>query len=397
MWFPYAFTNPDETGLQRRRHLLDRYGQVAQLSALIPLLAFQAPFLFRRLKSQFDSPRIRRKAKQRTSPVVERFGALSGKADGTRNSIWNRVAWRLDQELSPGWGTWRVLLVAASWMAWLFVLAVRDTGDGMSRVYLFYTFPTSAVIVVHQNATKIVDVLCEPTEGGYMSDAFHRLPASDQTLWHRRRLPTPSPLPSRSQIPPLPHHPTHPPLPRRTQPLPPRPWSDPPPLLLPPRLLLPELLRPEIAPPKTHPRSRRPPRPARHNLLLNPRHHRPRQNPPKELPPILHRARRSLDLPPPDPLLPRLPPPRLHPRIGLDLCPPDPPTQRLPDQGPILHPRAPSLDLPASNLHHHPSYPFPRKTHLPPRPTHLPRAPDPSDGPSRKAPPQPFHHRQPAR
>ncbi|KAL8901304.1 MAG: hypothetical protein Q9207_005261 [Kuettlingeria erythrocarpa] len=129
MWFPYAFTNPDEAGLHRRRHLLDRYGQVAQWSALIPLLALQVPFLFLRLKSYFNAPRFRAKVKEHASPVVERFGVLSVKTDETRNSVWNRMAWRLDQEVSPGWGTWRVFLVAALWTAWLFVLAVRDTGD----------------------------------------------------------------------------------------------------------------------------------------------------------------------------------------------------------------------------------------------------------------------------
>ncbi|KAI4117611.1 MAG: hypothetical protein LQ341_007657, partial [Variospora aurantia] len=126
MRLPYTFTSPDETQLQRRRYLLDTYGQVAQISALIPLLAYQLHRSLRILKRKLNTIRSVSRAKEHASPVTSNFGRQLAES---QTSSWDRLTWFLDQEVLLGWGTWRVLLVAAFWTMWLFVLAVSGTED----------------------------------------------------------------------------------------------------------------------------------------------------------------------------------------------------------------------------------------------------------------------------
>ncbi|KAI4265144.1 MAG: hypothetical protein L6R35_007188, partial [Caloplaca aegaea] len=126
MRLPYTFTSPDETQLQRRRYLLDTYGQVAQISALIPLLAYQLHRSLRILKRKLNTIRSVSRAKEHASPVTSNFGRQLAES---QTSSWDRLAWLLDQEVLLGWGTWRVLLVAAFWTMWLFVLAISGTED----------------------------------------------------------------------------------------------------------------------------------------------------------------------------------------------------------------------------------------------------------------------------
>lgn len=136
MQFPYSFTSPDEAQLQQRRHLLDTYGRLAQFSILIPLICYCSPSVLRFLQDNVSTIQPSGKTKEHASPVVSRFGEISPGPQQTVTSQWRRVRWLLDDEILPGWGTWRVLLIATLWTVWLFVLAIRDTGDGMS-IFLF--------------------------------------------------------------------------------------------------------------------------------------------------------------------------------------------------------------------------------------------------------------------
>ncbi|KAL8737369.1 MAG: hypothetical protein Q9181_001744 [Wetmoreana brouardii] len=129
MPFLYSFTSPDEAQLQRRRRLLDVYGQSAQLSALIPLLVFQLPLLVRILNGRFLSTWSRYPHKEHASPVVSRFGEQYADPGKSETRRWGRFPWLLDQQVAQGWGTWTVLLTATLWTAWLFVLAIKDTGN----------------------------------------------------------------------------------------------------------------------------------------------------------------------------------------------------------------------------------------------------------------------------
>ncbi|KAL9001059.1 MAG: hypothetical protein Q9188_005550 [Gyalolechia gomerana] len=129
MRFLYSFTSPDEAQLQQRRHSLDIYGQFAQVSILFPLICYHLPSLFRFLQNKFRLFLSPRKTKEHASPFVSSFDESSLAPQQISKSSWPRVRWLLDEEILPGWGTWRVLLIATLWTIWLFLLAIRDTGD----------------------------------------------------------------------------------------------------------------------------------------------------------------------------------------------------------------------------------------------------------------------------
>lgn len=133
MRFLYSFTSLDEAQLQQRRHTLDIYGQFAQVSILFPLICYHLPSLFRFLRTKFRLFLSPRKTKEHASPFVSSFDESSLAPQQISKSSWPRVRWLLDEEILPGWGTWRVLLIATLWTIWLFLLAIRDTGDGMSK------------------------------------------------------------------------------------------------------------------------------------------------------------------------------------------------------------------------------------------------------------------------
>lgn len=132
---PYGFISLDESQLQQRRHLLDFYGQSAQLSAFLVILASQLPSVLGYVLQCRSSPQ--KQGKEHVSPIVSRFEEQSTYTNHDRVSVWRRLNWFLDQHIhlkanGPSWGTWRVLLIASIWNIWLCVLAVNDTGDGMS-------------------------------------------------------------------------------------------------------------------------------------------------------------------------------------------------------------------------------------------------------------------------
>ncbi|KAI4254144.1 MAG: hypothetical protein L6R42_007314, partial [Xanthoria sp. 1 TBL-2021] len=129
----YGFRSLDETQLQRRRHLLDFYGQAAQLSALLVLLSYQIIYVVRLFLQQLR-PSPYKHTKDHASPIVSHFQEQSLDTKQDRISIWRRFNWFLDQDVSwaaksSGWGTWRVILIASIWTIWLSVLAVKDTDD----------------------------------------------------------------------------------------------------------------------------------------------------------------------------------------------------------------------------------------------------------------------------
>ena len=125
----WHFATLDAAQSDRRRELLDSYGQVAQLSALIPLLAFPTTFLIR-----FATQKVKRfrgpAEKEHQSPQVSRFPKTFKYSS---NAWWGRLQWELDEEVFEGWGTRKLWLVGGLWTLWLLVLAIKDTGDGKLR------------------------------------------------------------------------------------------------------------------------------------------------------------------------------------------------------------------------------------------------------------------------
>ncbi|KAL8770222.1 MAG: hypothetical protein Q9209_004064 [Squamulea sp. 1 TL-2023] len=133
MSLPYSFTSLDKAQLQCRRHLLDAYGQFAQFSALLVLVAHQLFFVVRCLLHKIRPSRYEH-GKEHASPGIPHFGERFLEPSPNGNSKWKRFEWLLDQDVSWGaesssWGTWRVLLIATVWTVWLFILAIKNTGD----------------------------------------------------------------------------------------------------------------------------------------------------------------------------------------------------------------------------------------------------------------------------
>jgi hypothetical protein len=123
----WHFVSLDDAQSARRRQLLDSYGQIAQISALIPLLALPITsglrLAFRRAKA---FTRIAKKEHQ--SPQVSKF---PNHFKSPLNAWWSRLQWALDEQIVEEWGTRREWLIAGLWTVWLLVLAMKDTGDGM--------------------------------------------------------------------------------------------------------------------------------------------------------------------------------------------------------------------------------------------------------------------------
>ena len=139
MGFPYHFVNLDKSQLVRRRQLLDRYGQLAQISVIIiVLLSYLVRFAFRYMsKRHFGTRKMNRATKARLSPRTQTFNEPPLKSF---SSHW--LSWVLGEQLVQGWGTRKEWIIAGAWAAWLFVLVVRDTGDGMSGFLESFVFPS---------------------------------------------------------------------------------------------------------------------------------------------------------------------------------------------------------------------------------------------------------------
>jgi hypothetical protein len=131
MW-KFVDLNDEEKALRRQN--LDAYGQVAQLSALIPLLLVLlwsvAKWSGQRFWPHDDilNPPGSPYAKYGRSSVASGLGFRVKRA-------WRRFRWWCADELRLG--TWTVgskgeLLGGMLWATWLAYLCIADTGDGMS-------------------------------------------------------------------------------------------------------------------------------------------------------------------------------------------------------------------------------------------------------------------------
>ena len=124
--YPYHFIDLDKEQLQRRRFLLDNYGQLAQASILLLPLIYQLSVGLRLLVTRFNRQIRYRPVKQHQSPVATRF--RQNQSVGKVWS-WQRLQWWLQDEIAPGWETRKEWLIAGSWTAWLLILIIKDTKD----------------------------------------------------------------------------------------------------------------------------------------------------------------------------------------------------------------------------------------------------------------------------
>ena len=131
--YPFPFLTPEQ--IAHRRVLLDKYGQLAQYSTILPILFIQLSRLVYYILTKFaSSGRI-----GKTEKFVGRERGLEFAENSLVNDVrtrWRRIAWWADGDV--GWwmgGSRRQAIVAAAWTAWLTGLVFWETGDGESDTF----------------------------------------------------------------------------------------------------------------------------------------------------------------------------------------------------------------------------------------------------------------------
>jgi hypothetical protein len=134
MGWPYHLLDLTHEQKHERRLLLDRYGVYAQLSAFVPILAYQ----LYRLAVWVYSERNRSKVKYSAIPSSPTLKRSRASASGTFMGNWRTTIWWLGGEFVQGWPCRGQLIFAGVWTSWLLFLCIHNTGQGM-----FFVFQTS--------------------------------------------------------------------------------------------------------------------------------------------------------------------------------------------------------------------------------------------------------------
>lgn len=161
MAWTYHFVDLTEEDIFKRRILLDRYGLYAQLSALIPILAFQ----LYRLGVWVFSRRQRAKPSYTavsSSPVQKQEREST---NGGLKKWWRSTLWWLEGEVYPEWGLRGHWIVGMAWAFWLLFLVVHKTGEGKSLHVLFYhrQFARKRRVTVWNEGIRGLRGLIKPT------------------------------------------------------------------------------------------------------------------------------------------------------------------------------------------------------------------------------------------
>ncbi|KAJ3579127.1 hypothetical protein NPX13_g1436 [Xylaria arbuscula] len=129
MSWPYQFLDLDTAQKQARRHALDRYGFIAQLSALVPIALF---LLYRLVAWGIARATGSDRGSYATvpnSPVLKRQ-RLS--AVGSWSAHSRRIAWWFGGDvvfLGWNWGPRDQMILGTAWAIWLLTLCVVGTGN----------------------------------------------------------------------------------------------------------------------------------------------------------------------------------------------------------------------------------------------------------------------------
>ncbi|KAI0517852.1 ferric reductase like transmembrane component [Xylaria bambusicola] len=127
MSWPYQFLDLDQAQKQARRHALDRYGLIAQLSALVPV----ALFLLYRLAAwgiaRATGSDGGNYAAVPNSPVLKRHRLSTV---GSWRSRARKLAWWFGDDVVLGWnwGPRDQIILGTAWTIWLLILCVVGTG-----------------------------------------------------------------------------------------------------------------------------------------------------------------------------------------------------------------------------------------------------------------------------
>lgn len=214
MGWTYQFVDLTDAQKQERRELLDKYAWLAQESALVSFLAINCFFFLSwlsRRRQNLGTPDSPRRKEERLGHHI---------AIARVKVIWGQLSWWCGEPVEGGnfyLGLRGEVLATMSWLAWLLVLCVLETGEG-----------------------KILKCVCSS-----LVNATSRLPSSHKTLRHRSGFAVAHALFPGHQITFLASSNPRSAFPRNIQHLPSTPRPRDIDSALPPRNLLPELLHPE--------------------------------------------------------------------------------------------------------------------------------------------------------
>ena len=148
MQWPYRFVDLDKDQIQRRRSLLDNYGQFAQLSILLLPLIYQLLHCLRLLtgKLQRNAHQQYQPIKAHQSPTGSQF---KRKKPPSSLPSWERINWWLNDEIISGWETRKQWLLAALWTFWLLFLVFNDTGQDYLHMTKRFGIVAASQLPIH--------------------------------------------------------------------------------------------------------------------------------------------------------------------------------------------------------------------------------------------------------
>ncbi|PMD42457.1 hypothetical protein L207DRAFT_581116 [Hyaloscypha variabilis F] len=145
MAWPYHLLDLTDEQKHERRLLLDQYGVYAQLSAFIPILAYQ----LYRLAIWVSSERQRSKVNYSaipSSPTLKRSRASTA---GSFARSWRTTIWWLGGEFTQGWPSRGQSIAAGAWTSWLLFLCIHKTGEDYLHITKRFGVVAASQFPVH--------------------------------------------------------------------------------------------------------------------------------------------------------------------------------------------------------------------------------------------------------
>jgi hypothetical protein len=126
--FGYAFTDLTEAQKHKRRDLLDLHATIAQASIGVVLALIQAVILVSWLSQRLGKGD---EESRPSSPYAKH--ELETQRHSVKSTVrkgWRRLRWWMGEPLMEGWGTKGEWVIGSTWIFWLLILCVKETGDG---------------------------------------------------------------------------------------------------------------------------------------------------------------------------------------------------------------------------------------------------------------------------
>jgi len=138
MGWPYQFVTLDPAQAQARRHVLDRYGLIAQLSTLFPVVLF---LLYRLVSWTIAKASSSGRGTYTAVPGSPSLKHQRLTPAGSWNAKARKVVWWLGDDVvvfGSNWGPRDQIIGGVVWAVWLLILCIVNTGNGepVARILL---------------------------------------------------------------------------------------------------------------------------------------------------------------------------------------------------------------------------------------------------------------------